>query len=213
MSLVHLSQNLQLNINLDPRTAALLFVICALGELLVSIPYVLESIWLLAGFQLGAGMLSPFQLIGFWLAAQCGRQAGTLSLYLITRLGSSPLARLYTKLTTSRFWPKPKINNRMLSRIDLASPFSLAYGRLVGLRFPLTIMLALKKKLGSAMAGVLLSSLVWDLIYITLGATVGRTVALKPFQMLLISLSCLTLLYAIVFLARRLIRRLQPDNQ
>jgi membrane-associated protein len=214
MNLEHfLSQIPQLTANLDPRTAVFLFVICAMGELVASIPYILESIWLLAGYQLGAGVLSPLQLIGLWLAAQSGRQTGTLALYFTIRLGSSPLARLYRKITTSKFWPRVTSNNKLLSRIRLTSPFSLAYGRLLGLRFPLTIMLALKKKLAAAMTGVLLSSLVWDSIYITLGATVGRTAALKPVQMLLASIAGLTLLYLVVFIVRRLFKRPQPANQ
>lgn len=214
MNLEHfLSQIPQLTANFDPRTAVFLFVICAMGEFVASVPYILESIWLLAGYQLGAGVLSPLPLIGLWLAAQSGRQTGTLALYFTIRLGSSPLARFYRKITTSRFWPRVTSNNKLLSRIHLTSPFSLAYGRLIGLRFPLTIMLALRKKLAAAMTGVLLSSLVWDSIYITLGATVGRTAALKPVQMLLASIAGLTLLYLVVFIVRRLFKRPQPANQ
>jgi hypothetical protein len=214
MDLQHfLSEIPQLTANLNLGTALLLFAICMLGEFLVAIPYVLESIWLLAGYHLGAGVLSPFSLIGFWLAAQMGRQTGNLTLYFVIRLSSSPLARIYRRITTWRFWPKVTSDNKLLSRINLTSPFSLAYGRLVGLRFPLLIMLALKKKLWAAMGGVLLSSLVWDTIYITLGATIGRTTALKPVQMLLVSLAGLTLLYLVVFIVRRIIKRLQPANR
>lgn len=163
----------QITGNFDPRTALFLFAICAIGEFIVSIPYALESIWLLAGYQLGSGVLSPLGFMGLWLAAQSGRQTGTLALFFVARVGSSPLAGFYRKITNSRFWPKIQINNKLLSRINLTSPFSLAYGRLLGLRFPLTIMLALKNKLRSAMTGVLISSIVWDAIYIILGATIG----------------------------------------
>jgi membrane protein DedA with SNARE-associated domain len=213
-----LSQVLQLTANFDPRTAAFLFLLCAIGEIGMGIPYVLESVWLLAGYQLGRyllGMegLSPVQLVGLWLAALAGRQTGSLALYSIARLSSSPLARLYQKCTSSRFWPKTKINTKAFSRINFTSPFSIAYGRLIGLRFPLIFMLAYKKKLAAAMLGVLLSSVIWDAIYITLGATVGRTTALKPVQMLLVSIAGLTLLYLIVFIVRRLLRRSKPTSQ
>jgi membrane-associated protein len=214
MNLEHfLSQVLQLTANFDPRTAAFLFLICAIGELGPSIPYVLESIWLLAGYQLGAGVLSPVHLLGLWLAAQAGRQTGSLALYSIARLGSSPLARLYQKVASSRFWPKVSVNNKVFRRINLTSPFSVGYGRLVGLRFPLTIMLAFKKKLAAALLGVLVSSVVWDAVYIILGATVGRSAVLKPFQMLLASICLLTLVYLLVFIIRRLLRRSQPARQ
>jgi membrane-associated protein len=176
----------------------------------VSVPYVLESVWLLAGFQLGTGALSPLHLIGFWLAAQLGRQVGSLGLYSIARMGSSPLAKLYRKCTSSRFWPKVPVNTKAFSRIKITSPFSIGYGRLIGLRLPLTIILAFQRKLKVAMLGVLLSSLVWDAIYIILGATVGRTTALKPYQMLLVSIAGLTVLYLVVFLVRRLFKRTKP---
>ena len=208
-----LSQVLQLTANFDPRTAAFLFLLCAIGELGLSVPYILESVWLLAGYQLGTGALSPMHLIGLWLAAQCGRQVGAIALYSIVRMGSSPLARLYRKCTSSRFWPKVPVNAKVFSRINFTSPFAVGYGRLLGLRLPLTIVLAFKKKLATAMLGVLLSSVVFDAIYITLGATVGRTTALKPVQMLLVSIAGLTLLYLVVFIVRRLLRHSQPASQ
>ena len=72
-----LSQIVGFTATLDPRMAALLFLICAIGEFGISVPYVLESVWLLVGYQLGAGVLSPLEMVGLWLAAQCGRQAGS----------------------------------------------------------------------------------------------------------------------------------------
>jgi len=74
-------------------------------------------------------------------------------------------------------------------------------------------MLAFKKKLGAAMLGVLLSSVAWDAVYIILGATVGRTTALNPTQMLLVSIGGLTLLYLIVFIVRRVLKRSKPAGQ
>jgi hypothetical protein len=164
------------------------------------------------GYQLGTGAISPIHLAGLWLAALFGRQTGSLALYGIARLGSSPISRVYQKLVNSRFWPKAPVNNKFFNRVNLLSPFSVGYGRLIGLRFPLTIMLAFKKKLGAAMLGVLLSSVAWDAVYIILGATVGRTTALKPVQMLLVSIAGLTLLYLIVFIVRHLLKRLKPAN-
>jgi membrane-associated protein len=208
-----LSQVLQLTTSFDSRTAAFLFLLCAIGELGPSVPYVLESIWLLAGFQLGAGVLSPLNLLGLWLAAQAGRQTGSLALYGIARLGNSPISKLYHKFASSRFYPKASLNNKFFNRINLLSPFSIGYGRLRGLRFPLTIMLAFKKKLAAAMAGVLLSSLVWDAVYLILGATVGRTTALAPIQMLLFSVAGLTLLYLVVLIVRRFFKRTQTASE
>ena len=163
MNLEHfLSQILQLTANFDPRTAALLFLICAIGEFGVSVPYVLESVWLLAGYQLGSSVLSPVHLVGFWLAAQCGRQVGSIALFSVVRLSSSPLAKLYRKCTSSRFWPRVPVNTKVFTRINLTSPFSIGYGRLMGLRIPLTLTLSVNKHLKTLSLGVLLSSLAWD---------------------------------------------------
>jgi membrane protein DedA with SNARE-associated domain len=159
------------------------------------------------GYQFGTGAISAIHLTGLWLAALLGRQTGSLALYGIARLSSSPVTRLYQKLINSRFWPKAPVNNKFFNRVNLLSPFSVGYGRLIGLRFPLTIMLAYKKKLGAAMLGVLLSSVVWDAVYIILGATVGRTTALKPVQMLVVSIAGLTLLYLVVFVVRHVLKR------
>jgi membrane protein DedA with SNARE-associated domain len=203
------AQILALTSTFDLRIAALLFIICAVGELSIGIPYVLESVWLLAGYQLGAGVLSPFHLAGLWLAAQCGRQAGSFALYGAAKLGTMPLARLYQKCRGWRFWPKVSLNRKLADRINLTSPFSVAYGRLFGLRIPLTITLAVKKRIASLPVGVLLASLIWDVTYITLGATMGKTAVLKPSEMLLATVAGLTLIYLVVFAVRRLLRRHQ----
>ena len=206
------AQILALTTTLDPRMAALLFVICAIGEFGMSIPYVLESVWLLVGYHLGAGVLSPLHLVGLWLAAQCGRQAGSMALYHVARFGSIPLVRFYHNKRISRFIPRVVVNSGVLNRINLASPFSMAFGRLFGLRIPLTLTLAVKKSLRTLSMGVLLSSMVWDAIYISLGITVGTTAAIKPVQMLFASVTGITLIYLITFVVRRLITRSQPAS-
>jgi len=207
-----LTQILQLTTTLDPRMAALLFIICTIGEFGISIPYVLESIWLLVGYQLGAGVLSPLHLVGLWLAAQCGRQAGSMALYHVAKFGTTPLVRFYHKQRGSRFFPKVTVNSKILNRINLSSPFSVAFGRLFGMRIPLTLTLAVKKRQRMLSMGVLLSSVVWDTIYISLGIAVGTTTAIKPVHMFLASAAGLTLIYLITFLVRRLIRRLHPAS-
>ncbi len=207
-----MEQFLQLAAGLDPRTAAFLFVICAIGEFGPGIPYVLESIWLLVGYQLGTGALSPVNAFGLWLAAQGGRQVGSLLLYYAAGLGRTPLDKLYQKYRNSRFWPKVNLNHKGVSRLNFTSPFSVAYWRLFGLRIPLTIALAARRKMGALLTGVLLCSVVWDGVYIILGITVGRTAVLKPVQMFLASLAGLTVLYLVVMLVRRLWRRPQLES-
>lgn len=206
------AQILALTSTLDPRMAAFLFVICAVGEFGVSIPYVLESVWLLAGYQLGAGVLPPLHLAFLWLAAQCGRQAGSMALYHVSMFGSIPLVKFYSKRRVSRFTSKVA-NSKVLSRINLSSSFSVAFGRLLGMRIPLTLTLGAKRMLKVLSMGVLLSSIIWDAVYISVGLTVGATAVVKPVYMFFYSLAGLTLVYLITFGARRLTRRRKPASE
>jgi membrane protein DedA with SNARE-associated domain len=207
-----LSSILQLIANLDPRAALFLFIISAIGDFAIAIPYVMESVWLLVGYQLGSGQLSLPRLLLLWLAAQSGREVGSLALYSLARLGSSPITRLYRRVSSSRFWPK--MSPGVVKRVNLTSAFSIGYGRLLGLRVPLTILLGFQGKLWTMLLGVLVSSVIWDAVYITLGATVGRTISLKPGEMLLFSIGGLTVIYIIVIVLRRLLRKPQAatDN-
>lgn len=203
-----LSGVLQLIANLDPRVTLLLFGICAIGELgIISIPYLLESAWLLVGYQFGAGALSPLYLLGLWLAAQGGRQAGALILYYLARLGTNPLMRLWQRFRNSRFISKTAAPSKVLNRINLASPFSVAFGRLIGLRLPITVTLAIKKTPRTLALGIMLSSVIWDAIYVLLGMTAGATAVLQPVHLFFISLGGLTVLYLVTFLIRRLRKR------
>jgi membrane protein DedA with SNARE-associated domain len=207
-----LPQILSFTGTLDPRMAALFFILCAIGEFGVSIPYILEGVWLLAGYQLGAGVLSPIHLIGLWLAAQCGRQVGAMALYRVGRFGTKPLVGLYHKLHLTRFFSRVTAKSGAFNRINLASPFSVAYGRLLGMRIPLALTLGVKKKPKMLSMGVLISSIIWDAAYISLGIIFGSTTAIKPVYMFFASLAGLTIIYLVTFIVRRVIRRLKPAS-
>ena len=192
---------------LDPRMAILLFLLCAIGEVGASVPYVLESIWLLCGFHLGSGVLSPWHLALLWLAAQAGRQAGAVGLYHIARFGMPALTSFYHKIHLDRIFNKLMSRSGAVSRINLASPFAVAFGRFVGLRIPVVLVMAAKKRPAMLALGVLLSSLAFDALYICLGVIFGSTVHIKPAYMLLLSLAILSVIYLLTFLTRVVIRR------
>jgi len=202
-----LTNSLGLVAALDPRALALLVLVCAVGELAIGVPYVLESIWLLVGFYLGAQMMSIWQVAVLWVAAQFGRQVGSICLYYVGRSGAGPVAKLYHKLRLSRFIPAAVLNSGVVDRVSRPSPFSIAFGRLLGLRVPLALLSAGRHDLKPLMIGVLLSSVVWDGVYISVGLLLGTKTSLKPVQMLLISLGGLTFLYLMTFVVRRLVRR------
>lgn len=206
-----LQQVLSFTGTFNPKLAIFLFLICSIGEFGASIPYLLETIWLLSAYHLGIGVISPWQMVLLWLVAQVGRQTGATMLYLLSRLGSIPLIRLYQKYFKANLSGKLAESNTMpfklFRRINYLTPFSVALGRLFWLRVPLTLTLGARRQLRLLSLGVLLSSLVWDGIYISLGAVVGVNLVLKPIEMILYSLIGVTLIYAATFAVRRLFRQ------
>ena len=161
----------------------------------------------MAGYNLASGALSPLQLLLLWLVAQLGRQTGVLVLFSLSRLGSLPLTRLYQKYVETRF-KKLSGNENWLSKIlkkleSHMSPFSIALGRLLGLGTPLTVTLGVKRQYKVLFLGVLLSSLVFDGIFIVLGLVVGANTLVKPTEMILFSLVGLTGLYVVIFVIRQ----------
>ena len=192
----------------NPTLVVFLFLICLIGEFGVSVPYLLETVWLVSGYNFGNGMLPLLDLVLLWLVAQVGRQIGATMLYHLGQFSSTPLIRLYHKHFKASLSGKLSENNSIpfsfLRRVNFLSPFSIALGRLFALRIPITLTLGVKKQLKVLLAGVVLSSLVWDGMYIFLGAVVGANVVLKPFQMILYSLIGLTILYAVSFAVRHL---------
>jgi hypothetical protein len=194
--------------NPDGWTIFLLFAWCLIGELGICIPYVLESFWLLVGFNIGAGVLSPWLLIALWLAAQTGRQAGSLGLYRIARFGVPALEKFFHMVHLDKYFNKIKSRTNTAGRFNLASPFSVAFGRMVGMRIPMMLLMAGKKRPRTLALGVLLSSIVWDSLYISLGAIFGVTVNIKPVYMLLISFACIGCIYLLMWAVKKLVKRL-----
>lgn len=205
-----LTRSLGLLAALDPRALALLVLVCAIGEFAIGIPYVLESIWLLTGYYLGAHTLSIWRMLALWLLAQCGRQAGSISLYYIAGLGTRTATRLDRRIHLSRLIPRAVLNSSVLDRVSRPSPFSIALCRLLGLRVPVALVSAGRHKLKPLLIGVLLSSVAWDAVYISVGLIVGTKASLKPVEMLLASLIGLTLVYLVTFAVRRLVKHLKP---
>lgn len=182
--------------------AVFLFILCAIGEFHVSVPYVLEAVWLLTGFKLGAGTLSPLDFMGLWMASLAGREVGAIGLYRLGGSGANWLTRFYRKLRLDRLVASMSKRSRVTKNLNIYSPFSVAYGRLFGLRVPITLVLGVKRRLSPLLWGVLLSSVVWDAVYIALGAIFGSTLSVAPGYLFLGSLGGLTLIYLITIIIR-----------
>jgi membrane-associated protein len=194
----------------NPTLVIFLFVICFIGEFGLCIPYLLETIWLLSGYNFGTGVIPLVDLFLLWLVALIGREAGGFTLSYLGKFGSMPIIKFYSKHFEARVAERLDENNStkvsFFRRINFLSPFSVAVGRLVWLRIPLSLILGAKKQFKSLLLGIFLASLAWDGMYIFLGAVLGAHTALKPAQMILFSLVGLTLLYAGTFAARQLWR-------
>ncbi|MBI2831341.1 MAG: hypothetical protein HYX79_03695 [Chloroflexi bacterium] len=205
-----LQQVLNFTGTFNPELLILLYLICAIGEFGASVPYLLETVWLLSGYHVATGVISPLQLVALWATAQAGRQTGAATLYYLSRFGSMPLIKLYRRCFEPAI--NDKINNgnsvpaKFIRKVNYASPLSIATGRLFWLRIPITLTMAVKKKHATLAAGIVLQSLIWDGTYISLGGIVGASVQVKPLQMVGYSLVGLSVLYAVMFIAQRLKR-------
>jgi hypothetical protein len=202
-----LSQLMTLVGTYSPFVGLSLFVLCLIGEVIgLGIPYVLETALMLAGYQVSANVYAFFDVIIILLMTQAGRLTGTFIVYSFARTGS----RLALKIT-SFFRPKNGNGNsifaRMVKGINLLSPFSVAAGRLLWLRYPLTLMLASQKKLRVLMLGTMLSSAIYDVTFLVIGAVVGANTRLKPFEVILLFMAGLTVVYIVFFTVQKLRQR------
>jgi membrane protein DedA with SNARE-associated domain len=205
---------------LDPKTALLLLIICTVGEAGLTVPLLLEFIWLNVGMYLGNGQLSFWHMLGLWFSAQAGRQIGAVILYRIGRFGLPAMEKFYHKIHLDRLFDRLMSKAGAIKKINLTSPFSVAFGRLVGMRIPMTLVLAAKKKPWMLAAGVFMASMVFDGLYIFAGAVLGLTIddvkQFNPLYTVLITVSLMLAIYLITFLVRLIIKRrkkaLQPIN-
>ena len=200
-----LSQGLNFVSAFNAKIVIFLFLICFIGELAgIFVPYLLETTWLVAGYQTSKGILPVWSLILLLIAAQLGRELGALALYGLVRSGSD----LVTKYN-NRFRLKMDLKEtppfKLFHKVNLLSPFSVALGRLLWLRIPLTLVLGAQRKLKVLSIGVAISTLIYDATYTILGAVVGTTVALDPIHVLPYFLVGLTVVYGIGFAIRHLI--------
>jgi len=200
------SQAVQITSTFNFKLALILYFLCAIGEFGIALPYILETIWLLAGYQLAQKQITIEEIIYLWLIAQAGRQTGSLALYYSGRLGMVPLIKLYDRYIRPRLPKKQLIPPGIMKHFNNPSPFSVAVARLLGLRIPAALTMSLKHRLYHLVLGIVLSSIIWDGIYLLLGRLVGATAAPKPLNMLAYSLAGLTGLYLITLGFRYLFR-------
>ncbi len=195
------------------KIAVILFLLCSIGEIGFALPYILETIWLIAGYQLGTHTLAPLDLLKIWLVAQAGRQTGSLVLYYSGVLGMRPLKRLYKRFVEPHLPKKSLVPSGLLKRLSNPTPISIAAGRLIGLRIPMALTVSARQKLLNLALGVVISSVIWDGVYLIIGSTLGPKVVPKPEYVLLYSVGVLTALYLTIIGVRQLVKVVRSQRK
>lgn len=187
----------------SPLLVVLLFLMCFIGEGLgFSIPALLETVWLTTGYQfIHDNPNTPFYyVLSLLITAQAGRQLGSLLFFYLSRVTRGPLLRLTHFLHLGKVVTK---SSALINKVNLFSPFSVATGRLLGLRVPITIVLGANKKLKVNALGILISSAAFDGTYLIIGGIVGTTPVISPYYIILFFLAGVALLWGLTFAAKR----------
>ncbi len=194
-----------------PQIALVLFFICLLGEgFIISIPLALDLIWLTAGSQFRNGTLPLLDLFGLVVVAILGRQVGALILYYLSHKGSKFFAKFIARRVPKKL-PENGTAANLLSKVDSISVFGVAAGRLLWLRIPLTLLLGARGRLKVLMTGIALSSIIYETIYIGLGAGLGAVFGItadKEYAFLYFIIA-LIVLYGLVFSVRFLFKAIK----
>jgi len=189
-----------------------LFILLTLGEFGLSIPYVLETVWILSGFHLMTGEIAFYQLILLWMTVAGGRMCGAFIFYRLVHLGSPWIMKIYRKIfgqfiaAAEEKAQGSSLPARLWRRINLFSPYSVAFGRLFWLRIPLTITLGVRGQLKVLELAVLLASLIWDCTYIIVGI-VGGNSHVHPLWLVAYSVSALIIINLVTWGVRKLIEK------
>jgi membrane-associated protein len=210
-----------------------IFLIAFIAEFGFSIPYLFETIWLLTGYHLSGGGLSPASILLFCFISLIGREIGAGALYKISGMGSTPVTRwlgqlnlIYLENSASSnplkkyiLFPVIKLIKNVVAKLSRGdnpggmsgtlskylcpSPFSVALGRFSCFKIPITITLGMNRKPFKLLLGVALFSLAWDALYIVIGVF-GAGNRISPTTMLISTISGFICLQIISFIIRRL---------
>lgn len=220
-----------------------IFLMVLIAEFGLSIPYLMETVWLFSGYNFAIGNITIEQILLFCLIGLIGRIIGSAVLFYISWYSKTALGLLffgYCKPRVIRImdgfrpfqqllrvskavvhWVKSHTPQSVLSRIDDSealsffgrkfrlSPITVALGRFIWLRLPITIALGIKKQRTSLFLGVVIFSVVWDAAYIAFGVLGGKG-GLEPMQMVLYPLGIMILISAMVFGFKRLHKAVVP---
>ena len=143
-----------------------------------------------------------------------GRQIGAVILYHVGYLIMPLIKALYHKIHLDKAFDKLMSKAGAVKKINLNSPFSVAFARLVGMRIPMTLWLAAQKKPWILAAGVFIASMIFDGLFIFIGAVFGLTIEdiknFNPLYTVGITLGILAVIYLLNFIVRFVIKKRRP---
>jgi membrane-associated protein len=185
-----------------------ILVLFPISEFGLSIPYLVESMWILVGYHAHHSVVFGVEVPVLLMTAVFARCCGASALYYLIGLGRNWILKIYSRFFSFALSTETPSGNsipaRVLRRLNLFSPFTVAFGRLIWLKIPITLTMSIRKNLRTLLIGASISSLIWDSLYIMIGVVVGSA-ELKPWQTILYSVSALTVIYGLIFLTRRLL--------
>lgn len=151
-----------------------ILVITLIGEVNIAVPLLLESIWLLVGYQSRMDTMSMRNAGLLFLTAQAGRQASLIGIYNLFPFINKPLSKLYMKpLQSNRLYKK--FAGSELHEFRFLTPLSATLGMMTPLNGPIKFILIFKRKLRPLLIGALFSGMVFDVFYLVIGAVFGTT--------------------------------------
>ena len=158
------------------RVGVGMLALSMLGEVYVLIPLLMESVWLVVGYQAGThtSLMSVCNLVSTFLIVQTGRQIMMSAVYFLFPVINKPLSKLYQKRVQANTYYKRYIEkyqqNEYLSELRFFSIGSSVLGMLTPLNTPLKFLLVIKRKLKTLLIATLLSGMIFDTVFIVLGA-------------------------------------------
>ena len=188
----------------SPLVALVLFLLCLIGEFGFGVPFLLETVWILSGYQVSRGELSVFSALLLVAGAVGGREAGAIILYYLSRYGSLPLIRYYKRRFETSVAGQKTVPQKIADGLSHLSFFAVAMGRLMWLRIPLTLALGAQRRGRTLFIAVFLAAIAWDFSYMILGATAGTAIMAKPASLAFYSVGGLALVYVAVYIVRRI---------
>jgi hypothetical protein len=182
---------LDISSDLNPALIGMFLLIILLGEINIQIPLLMESIWLLIGYQSGMNNMALFNAALILLLAQITRLVPMFALYYLFPIINKSFAKHLVKPTILKRFYQKYIYQKYFDT-EYLSPLSSTLGMLTWLNLPIRLLLIWRRNLRSLLIGTLFSGLVFDGTYLLAGAILRTTE---------LSLAYLPAVFLAVFLA------------